>query len=357
MMRGDFNEACDLDGFLGMLLDPFSRTQLDRLGRLYSRHQANLAALEPRGSIPKLIHQIWLGPKPLPEEYRRFREGWRRHYPDWEHRLWTDADVRALDFDTKDIVEASDCYGQRSDILRAEILYRYGGLYVDTDYESVRPMHAIHERFDFFGTLRAIPLLYLASPSTYPSPLLACNSMIGARPGHPILRGYLDKVRDISRHPGYFELTLPESFTLARVKFTKTQVQRIKETTIKTYIPYHHAVLDHVDSSADRNVIFPPTYFNPIDTWHSLRFVFWRYSVRRLEFALRRNNQPVRTYLRPTAETYAIHHSKARWANLCGGGRGGAGGAFAPRASLNGRTQSSARSRRGRARWSRSFRS
>lgn len=311
-----FHEECDLDGFLGLLLDPFSRTQMDRLGRLYTASLEPETALRPRGSIPKIIHQIWIGPRPLPQEYEQFMAGWRQQYPDWEHRLWTNAEVEALDYPSKDLVEGSVCFGQKTDILRAEILYKFGGLYIDTDYECVKSLQTIHEHYDFYGTLRANPLLYLASPRTYPSPLLICNSMIGARPGHPILKAYLDKVRDISRHPNYFKLRLTERFTLARVRFSKDQVQRIKETTIKTYIPFHHAVLDQLESGNDRNIIFPPTFFNPIDTWHSYRFVFWRYWMRRLEFWHKRKQRQVRSYLRPVPETFAIHHSKASWAHL-----------------------------------------
>ena len=140
--------------------------------------------------------------------------------------------------------------------------------------------------------------------------------MIGSRPGHPILAAYLDKVRDISRHPSYFELSIAERLTLARVKFSKAQVQRIKETTIKTYIPYHYAVLDQIQNSRDRNIMFPPTYFNPIDTWHSHRFIFWRYWMRRAEYWSKHQKGPIRTYLRPLPNTFAIHHSKASWAGL-----------------------------------------
>jgi len=311
-----FSQECDLDGFLGRLVDPFSRTQLDRLGRIFTANHSSNINIEKRETIPKVIHQIWIGPKPLPSQYKTFMAGWRRHYPDWEHRLWTDAEVNQLDYASRDIVETSTCFGQKSDLLRAEILYKQGGLYIDTDYESIKPLGDIHDHYDFYGTLRAIPLLYLASPTIYPSPLLACNSMIGSRPGHPIIGAYLDKVRDINRHPSYFQLSWPERLTLARVKFSQAQVQRIKETTIKTYIPYHFAVLDQIQSGTDRNIMFPPTFFNPIDTWHSYRFIFWRYWAKRAEYWAKHSKGPIRSYQQPLPHTYAIHHSKASWAGL-----------------------------------------
>ena len=40
--------------------------------------------------IPRILHQIWLGGSPIPEEFLEFSAGWRRHHPHWEYRLWTD---------------------------------------------------------------------------------------------------------------------------------------------------------------------------------------------------------------------------------------------------------------------------
>ena len=41
--------------------------------------------------IPRLFHQIWVGPDPFPEEYAALQQTWRTHNPDWELRFWRDA--------------------------------------------------------------------------------------------------------------------------------------------------------------------------------------------------------------------------------------------------------------------------
>ena len=312
-LHREFRSHCDLDGFLGALLDPFARSQLDRMARIYSQAHSSNKISTARGSIPKIIHQIWIGPKPIPAQYKTFMEGWRRQYPEWEHRLWTDSEVAGLKLKSADLIAGNTCLGQKTDLLRVEILDQFGGLYVDTDYESLKSLNEVHETYDFYGTLRALPLLYLASPKLYPGPLIVCNSMIGSRPGHPILSAYLGKVRDIAAHPEYFKLSLLESYNAARLKFSKAQVQRIKETTIKTYIPFHHAVLDQLENGSDRNIIFPPTYFNPIDTWHSMRFLLSNYWIKRTQYYLSRKTKVRRLYQHALPETFAIHHSKASW--------------------------------------------
>jgi mannosyltransferase OCH1-like enzyme len=88
--------------------------------------------------LPKIIHQIWLGGE-LPEKYAKFAETWKKFHPDWFYRLWTDKDVESFPFERKDIFDACENVGMKSDVLRYEILNRFGGLYVDTDFECFRP--------------------------------------------------------------------------------------------------------------------------------------------------------------------------------------------------------------------------
>lgn len=82
--------------------------------------------------IPKIIHQIWLGNKYKPPI--EWMQTWKEKHPDWEYKLWTDEDVknlpmkcrRAFDLQPKD-------YVYQSDVLRYEILFRYGGIFIDAD--------------------------------------------------------------------------------------------------------------------------------------------------------------------------------------------------------------------------------
>ena len=44
-------------------------------------------------SIPKLIHQIWVGPNPIPPKSVEYMKRIKELHPDFEHRLWTDKDI------------------------------------------------------------------------------------------------------------------------------------------------------------------------------------------------------------------------------------------------------------------------
>ena len=70
--------------------------------------------------------------KLFPEKHKAFRETWMQNHPGWEFRLWTDADIEAFGLTNKRLYDETPNYGAKSDIARYEILYRIGGLYVDT---------------------------------------------------------------------------------------------------------------------------------------------------------------------------------------------------------------------------------
>src|SRR5674476_1557231 len=87
--------------------------------------------------IPKKIHQIWLGGE-LPEKYRQFTQSWQRFHPDWEYRLWGDADAESFGMERIDAYHSSNNMGTRSDLFSYEILKRHGGLYVDVDFKCIK---------------------------------------------------------------------------------------------------------------------------------------------------------------------------------------------------------------------------
>ena len=47
-------------------------------------------------------------------------------------------DVRQEEFVLSDLIEASTNFAQRTDIMRLEIVYKYGGIYVDIDSTALR---------------------------------------------------------------------------------------------------------------------------------------------------------------------------------------------------------------------------
>jgi mannosyltransferase OCH1-like enzyme len=132
--------------------------------------------------IPRVIHQIWIGPDPLPDEHRGWIETWRRHHPAWEHRLWTEDDL-PQDPIRPEILERLRVPVERADILRLEILYRHGGVYVDTDVECLRPMDEALAGHNFVGVCL--------------KPGRMTNTFIASVAAHPLLDRALREVRPL----------------------------------------------------------------------------------------------------------------------------------------------------------------
>ena len=85
--------------------------------------------------IPYIIHQIWVGPNPLPKKSEEFIKQIKELHPNFTYILWTDRDVTPTNFINYDYIEKVKSYAQKADIMRYEILYKYGGVYIDIDFE------------------------------------------------------------------------------------------------------------------------------------------------------------------------------------------------------------------------------
>jgi inositol phosphorylceramide mannosyltransferase catalytic subunit len=128
--------------------------------------------------IPRIIHRIWLGPGAMPPDFERYGETWRRHHPDWEMRLWTDETMPELRH--PDAFERCRNHGERSDLLRYELLTRLGGVYVDTDMECLRSIEPLVD----------VPALV---GETRPGKL--GNAVLGSVPAHPAIEELLERAR------------------------------------------------------------------------------------------------------------------------------------------------------------------
>ena len=100
-------------------------------------------------SIPKIIHMIWIGQKPFP--YKKNLDTYKKKHPEWTIRLWTDKNIPKMV--NKRIYDTVPVLATRADILRLEILAKYGGVYVDADSICVKPLDdLVRKETCFFST-------------------------------------------------------------------------------------------------------------------------------------------------------------------------------------------------------------
>lgn len=89
--------------------------------------------------IPKILHMIWIGPEPFP--YEGNLECYKKHHPGWEVKLWKDINLPRLK--NQSIYDSIPVYATKADILRIELLCKYGGVYVDVDSYCLKPLDGL----------------------------------------------------------------------------------------------------------------------------------------------------------------------------------------------------------------------
>lgn len=91
-------------------------------------------------AIPKKIHYVWLGEKPISPTDAGYIAGWQKLNPDYEIRHWTEKDIDL----TKYPLVAKAIFEKRwalaADIIRMYAVYTEGGFYLDTDVELLKPL-------------------------------------------------------------------------------------------------------------------------------------------------------------------------------------------------------------------------
>ena len=137
--------------------------------------------------IPKVIHQTWKT-NTIPEQYRAFQQGWQQQHRDWEYRLWTDVDNRALIAEHYAwFLPIYDGYPEpimRVDAARYFILHHHGGLYIDLDFECLRPIDPLLANRSFVIGLEPNDHVHKEMPKSRQLDVILCNALIASAPKH-----------------------------------------------------------------------------------------------------------------------------------------------------------------------------
>lgn len=153
--------------------------------------------------IPRLIHQTWRTIE-IPEKWKPFVEKVQELNPGWSYKLWTDKEN--LDFVKNEFPEFFPIFFAlprpilKADIIRYLLMYKLGGVYLDLDYEVLRP-------FDFGNNS-----LILSKEESGPfSKRSFTNCILASVPGHNF---WADVINDLQKNPPFVpDHTLVEEAT------------------------------------------------------------------------------------------------------------------------------------------------
>lgn len=207
--------------------------------------------------IPKVIHYCWFGGKPLTKLAKKCISSWRKYCPDYEIKRW---DETNFDY-TKNLYmrqayEAKK-WGFVPDYARLDIIYNYGGIYLDTDVELIKSLDDLLGNKAFCG-FEAFDLINLGQG-------------FAAEPKNPIIKQLMEPYDNLCFQNKDGTLNLIPSPIIQTKEFESQglllngQIQEIKKSII----------------------VYPKDYFNPI------------------------NANTGKTEI--TADTYSIHHFAASW--------------------------------------------
>jgi mannosyltransferase OCH1-like enzyme len=167
---------------------------------------ARMRVEETGGGIQKIIHQIWIGDNPVPQEWMDTVKAFADKYG-YEYKLWKNVDDLGID-DIAGLRKVYNAFAKqpagRADIIRILALYKYGGVYIDADSVIVKPekfQHFLEKNTAavFFGwenlsekRTRKLRKHGGIDPVVLKTRRLVANGLIGACKGHPFMKRLLD---------------------------------------------------------------------------------------------------------------------------------------------------------------------
>lgn len=182
-------------------------------------------------AIPKLVHVCWFGGNPMsPRIEACVRSIAALEKQGYEVKLWDETN-----YDIQRSPRVRDAYARKkwslvSNYVRLDVLRQYGGVYLDTDIEVVRPFDDLLDNDLFLGFMWDCTL---------------GTAVIGAVPNHPIVKDLLDQY---DNDPSSFRSPNNDTFTdyfLARVPRFRLngEEQRFDGVSISGKYAFEHPTL------------------------------------------------------------------------------------------------------------------
>ena len=221
--------------------------------------------------IPKIVHYCWFGGNSEPEDVKCCIASWRKYLPDYKIIRWDETN-----YDVHKNQYMNDAYKEKkwafvSDYCRLDVVYTYGGIYLDTDVEVIRPLDPLLLEQMFCGFESRDPLIFKKKVNVEQS--VAFGLGFGAIAKHKVLKQMLDLYETLNFYNSDGSLNL--------VACPRYQTQILKQNGLKD---------NGKTQRFDGGIAYSAEYFCPLSNLTD-RMLFL------------------------TDNTYSIHHFSVTWAS------------------------------------------
>ena len=186
--------------------------------------------------IPKIIHQIWIGSKPKPT---KFMDTWKNKHKDFEYISWTEEEIekRKIIFKCQHKIHEVEEFAGKTDIMRLEILYKYGGIYLDADSICVEKIDD-----ELLNTK-----CFAAWEQEEVRPGLIANGSMGFPPKHPLVKACIDWImhNEVSTKKTQFKAWINVGPGLLTRMYNTDKFKDLHIFPSYTFTPIHHTGLEY----------------------------------------------------------------------------------------------------------------
>lgn len=191
------------------------------------------------------------------KEFVRWGQTWLDHHPGWIMKTWTEENLPTTEYPQQ--VAKSVSLAQQSNIHRYEVLYREGGVYIDTDFECLKNIEPLIDELSAFTGY-----MHLDKDGE----ISMGNGIFGVTPYHPLLQDLLDGIptvdvtKNLTLSPRYFTAAVrrhPEVLVFDKNVFYPVLNEEIKQPGNLNIYPEesyadHHWAHAWTDSFRDKNL-------------------------------------------------------------------------------------------------------
>jgi mannosyltransferase OCH1-like enzyme len=183
--------------------------------------------------IPRLIQQLWIGDQS--KRPSALMQTWMDMNPSCDYIMWTEENLRGIKFQNQAKIDAMPELNGKCDIMRYELLYKFGGVFMDADTKCVATLDDF-----FFDTVERFTCWENEEVGKDPETgvrLLASGHQ-GCRQNDPF---YMVCIQELSM----VDVTTGRAWQVCGNRFLRSMADKHQESLPMTVYPSHYFIPKH----------------------------------------------------------------------------------------------------------------